>query len=533
MGYNRNDITEGKRAKRKARRRKYQALRALAWMLIAGCVLAAAGLAVLLGINVHMKGKYEDRILSADEAAEVAPDCILVLGAGVKEGGRPSLMLKDRLEMGLSLYELGVSDRLLMSGDHGRVEYDEVNVMKGYVLERGLSDEQVFMDHAGVSTYDSMYRARDIFQVKKMVVVTQKYHMYRALYLANELGIEAYGVPAEDINYKGMPYFKFRESIARAKDFLMLLFKPEPTYLGEAIPISGSGVLTNDGKTFSESGADRGESNEESSEGEETQEEELPAAPLWQMNSGGAVLEERFPVPEGYERTIEAEGSFGEYMRHFPLKEHGSPVLLYDGDEKWNQSAHAAVFDMDVENRDLQQCTDSIMRVYAEYFWQKKAYDKIQFHLTNGFLMDYPSWRAGKRIQVSGNNVQWVTSAGEDASYENFRAYFRQIMNYAGTLSLDAESRPVELLEMKIGDMFLTGGSPGHCVLVVDMAVNDAGQTCFLLAQGYMPAQEFHVLNNPADPDCPWYFTEELTWPFWTPEYVFEEGSLKRWEGLE
>ena len=405
--------------------------------------------------------------------------------------------------------------------------------MKSYVLERGLPDEQVFMDHAGFSTYDSMYRARDIFQVEKMVVVTQKYHMYRALYLANELGIEAYGVPAEDISYRGMPYFKFRESVARVKDFLMLLFKPDPTYLGEAIPISGSGVLTNDGNTFSGTGIDSENRNGESMNGENTLEVTLPAVPAWQVNAAGTTLEDRFPTPNGYKRTSETAESFGAYMRSMTLKDHGSPVLLYDGGEKWNQSAHAAVFDLDVENRDLQQCADSIMRVYAEYFWQKKAYDKIQFHLTSGFLMDYPSWRSGKRIQVSGSDVQWVASAGEDSSYENFRAYFRQIMNYAGTLSLDAESRPVELTEMKIGDMFLTGGSPGHCVLVADMAENEAGQTCFLLAQGYMPAQEFHVLNNPEDPECPWYFTEELTWPLWTPEYMFEEGSLQRWSGME
>ena len=296
---------------------------------------------------------------------------------------------------------------------------------------------------------------------------------------------------------------------------------------GVVFAIDPIAEVTNDGKTFTEKADDLIE---------DAAVETLPEVPeesIWQINEDGATLETRFPAPDGYERTSEAEGSFGAYMRGFALKEHGSSVLLYDGSEKWNQTAHAAVFDLDVENRDLQQCADSIMRVYAEYFWQKQAYDKIQFHLTNGFLMDYPAWRSGKRIQVSGNTVQWVASGGEDGSYENFRAYFRQIMNYAGTLSLDSESRSIELSEMKIGDMFLTGGSPGHCVLVADMAVNEAGETCFLLAQGYMPAQEFHVLNNPEDPDCPWYFTEDLTWPLWTPEYVFEEGTLQRWSGLE
>lgn len=155
-------------------------------------------------------------------------------------------MLKDRLDEGIRLYQQGVSDRLLMSGDHGRKDYDEVNRMKEYALERGVPSEAVFMDHAGFSTYESMYRARDIFQVKQIVVVTQKYHMYRALYVASAMGLEAYGVASDPRPYGGQLYRDIRELLARPKDLLYTLFKPEPAYLGEVIPVSGNGDATND-----------------------------------------------------------------------------------------------------------------------------------------------------------------------------------------------------------------------------------------------------------------------------------------------
>ena len=133
-----------------------------------------------------------------------------------------------------------------MSGDHGRAEYDEVNVMKTYATDCGVPSQDVFMDHAGFSTYESMYRAKEIFGVKKMVIVTQEYHLYRALYTAEKLGIEVKGVACDRYIYEGQIYREIREILARDKDFLYCIFKPTPTYLGEAIPVSGDGNLTND-----------------------------------------------------------------------------------------------------------------------------------------------------------------------------------------------------------------------------------------------------------------------------------------------
>ena len=184
-------------------------------------------------------------ILEARELSGEEFDCVLVLGAGVWSGDRPSHMLADRLDTAIDAYQSGAAPKLLMSGDHGRSEYDEVNVMKDYAMEAGIPSEDVFMDHAGFSTYESMYRARDVFKARRVLIVTQGYHLYRALYVAKALGLEAKGIAADLRNYRGQSYYDLREILARNKDFMMCLFKPLPTYLGETIPVSGSGDLTN------------------------------------------------------------------------------------------------------------------------------------------------------------------------------------------------------------------------------------------------------------------------------------------------
>lgn len=209
-------------------------------------ILATVGLGTVLLINHYVKSSVLERILPTDEAAMLDVDCILVLGAGVWQNTRPSPMLEDRLHQGIALYEQGASDRLLMSGDHGRKDYDEVNVMKGFAIERNVDSEHIFMDHAGFNTYDSLYRAKEIFQAKKIIIVTQEYHLYRALYIAERLGLEAYGVASNPREYVGQEARDFREVIARTKDFFSVIVKPEPTYLGEAIPVQGNGDLTND-----------------------------------------------------------------------------------------------------------------------------------------------------------------------------------------------------------------------------------------------------------------------------------------------
>lgn len=219
-------------------------------LLIAMCAILGLGLlgaAAVLGINLWVTGCVSDHILTEEQAAQLQDvDCIVVLGCQVRSDGSPSHMLEDRLKRSVALYDLGAAPKLLMSGDHGTVTYDEVNAMKRYAVDAGVPSEDVFMDHAGFSTYETVYRAGEIFQADKVIIVTQQYHLYRALYLAQALGIEAYGVAADYRQYSGQLVRDVREVLARVKDFGMAIIKPEPTYLGKAIPISGNGELTHD-----------------------------------------------------------------------------------------------------------------------------------------------------------------------------------------------------------------------------------------------------------------------------------------------
>lgn len=259
---------------------------------------------------------------------------------------------------------------------------------------------------------------------------------------------------------------------------------------------------------------------------------DIPGPPSY-IYPEGNTLDTRILVPNGYTRVLSETEEITGFIRNLPLKDNDSPVLIYDGSPIYNQNNHVAIFNIDIGQRDLQQCADSAMRIYAEYYWSLEKYDKIAFHLTNGFYMDYTKWREGYRIQVSGNDVTWKKTASYDDSYETFIKYMEMVFAYAGTLSLTAESNSISLDDLLPGDILLEGGSPGHCVMVVDMAVSEDGNRCFLLAQGYMPAQDFHILTNPLHPEDPWYYEAEMSYPINTPSWTFDEGSLMRWADFE
>jgi len=209
-----------------------------------GIGLIVIAIASLIVINLYMCESVSDQIVNESSSFENV-DCILVLGAGVKNG-QPTPMLSDRLSESVFLYKVNASSRILMSGDHGTKNYDEVNAMKKFAISKGIPTSHIFMDHAGFSTYESIYRAKEIFQAKKIIIVTQEYHLYRALYIANELGVEAVGVSATKRDYGGQFLRDAREFLARGKDFVTCIMKPEPTYLGEEIPVSGNGNITDD-----------------------------------------------------------------------------------------------------------------------------------------------------------------------------------------------------------------------------------------------------------------------------------------------
>lgn len=202
--------------------------------------------AIVLSVNYYVWEAGQKYISGPDSVPEA--DAVLILGARVHSDGNVSLMLNDRLTTGYELFEKGKAPKIIVSGDHGRKEYDEVNAMKSFLKEKSVPPEDIFMDHAGFSTYESLYRARDIFQVRKVIIVTQEFHLTRALFIARELGLEAYGVAADKhIYHTVMLRSELREILARNKDFLTAkIVKPLPKYLGDVIPVTGDGRVTDD-----------------------------------------------------------------------------------------------------------------------------------------------------------------------------------------------------------------------------------------------------------------------------------------------
>ena len=200
---------------------------------------------IIILINAYMIVVTKKLILNKDKITKDNIECIVVLGAGIRNGG-PSPMLEDRLLTAIELYNSGVTNKILVTGDHEYADHDEVNVMKNYLKEHGIPSENIFMDHAGLSTYDSIYRASKVFKTNRFIIVTQKYHLYRALYISKALNINAYGVSATKREYVNQRKRDIREVAARVKDFFKCIARPSPTYLGEVTSIKGNGDITND-----------------------------------------------------------------------------------------------------------------------------------------------------------------------------------------------------------------------------------------------------------------------------------------------
>ena len=248
------------------------------------------------------------------------------------------------------------------------------------------------------------------------------------------------------------------------------------------------------------------------------------------INPGGTTIESRFIVPGGFERVVVPAHSFARYLRRLPLKPHGSKVKFYNGSTKNNYGVYDAVVDMDIGTRDLQQCEDAIMRLRGEYLFKQKRYNEIHFNFTNGFRVDFSRWTQGYRVIVKGNKAYWTKSASPSHSYGDFRNYMKKIFMYAGTLSLSEELSPVAYKNLKAGDIFIQGGSPGHAVIVVDLAIHSqSGKKIYLLAQSYMPAQDIQVLKDPMNKNLsPWYELDENNTTIETPEWTFNSTDLKR-----
>lgn len=251
----------------------------------------------------------------------------------------------------------------------------------------------------------------------------------------------------------------------------------------------------------------------------------------WLKRPATDTIAKRFAAPAGFRRRPAPAGSFAAWLRGLPLKPRGSKVLLHTGALKLNQSVHAAVVDIDVGRRDLQQCADAVMRLRAEYLYASggAARRGIAFDYTSGDRVAWRRWVRGERPVVRGRKVAWRRSGTRGAGRDNFRAYLKSIFTYAGTWSLARELRPVRQSgDVRIGDVFIQGGFPGHAVIVVDVAQGPGGKRAFLLAQSFMPAQSIHVLKNPKG--GVWY-TTPVGAILETPEWRFRAGAHRRFPG--
>ena len=246
------------------------------------------------------------------------------------------------------------------------------------------------------------------------------------------------------------------------------------------------------------------------------------------INTDGQMITERFPVPQGFTRLESETESFAYYLQNLPLKPDGTKVKYYDGREKL-RDVYLAVVDFSLGDRDLQQCADAVIRLRAEYLYAGNRYDEINFHFVSGFYAEFSRWADGNGISVNGNTVTWTSNGNNNSSYESFQKYLDMVYAYASTLSLEKELDAKPFSDLAVGDVFIQGGSPGHCVIVVDAALNEnTGEKIFMLAQSYMPAQDIQILQGDNE-GSPW-FSANIEDILDTPEWTFKVTDLKTWQ---
>ena len=275
------------------------------------------------------------------------------------------------------------------------------------------------------------------------------------------------------------------------------------------------------------------ESKESISEGvnknKQNLEQNLPQLQFDYINSQGTTITTRFNPPQGFERVEVNENSFGHYLRKIPLKPHGAIVKYHNGYEKDRPDVYAAVVDLPIGTKNLHQCADAVMRLKADYHYSREEWDSIHFNLTNGFNLEYRQWKEGKRLKVDGNKTFWYNDSSPSTDKDSYWKYLETVWSFAGTLSLSKELKPIAIENMQLDDVFIQGGSPGHAVIVVDVAINKTtDQKVFMLAQSYMPAQETQILINPRYSELGVWYSSDFEKTLITPEWNFRLGDLKR-----
>jgi len=248
------------------------------------------------------------------------------------------------------------------------------------------------------------------------------------------------------------------------------------------------------------------------------------------IHKEGDAISTRVLLPEGYHRKAYPNGSFQEYLRQYPLKKHGSSIINFDGSKYFAQHWHDAILEVPVPTNGLQQCADALMRLRAEYLWDQNRKNEIGFNFTSGHYCSWKKYAEGFRPKINGNKVTFHKTAPPNASKANFYKYLNLIYTYAGTLSLHTELPKVQIKDLRIGDMLVKPGSPGHIEIIVDKIENDKGDKLYLLAQGNTPAQNVCLLKNFEDTSIsPWYRFKENN-AVYTPSYYFEKATFVRFK---
>lgn len=263
-------------------------------------------------------------------------------------------------------------------------------------------------------------------------------------------------------------------------------------------------------------------------EAERTIEQSETKKTIRDIAPSGTTLETRITPPEGYTRVGAGQGSFAQYLRSYPLLLDNSKLPVYDGSTIDNDDV-AAVFDISLGDDGYQQCADSIIRLYSDYFYEKGEYDKISFLFSNGDECDYERWRNGKRMFVLAGFSLELPAALSDDSEQQYRNYLKEVMRYSGTLSLQKESEVISPDELRVGDIIC---NDTHVVLIADMAVNDKGEKVYLIGQSFIPAVCFHIVSTERDGEVtPWFTQEQLSQEsFKVSRFSFEKKDIRRWK---
>ncbi|GAA4240648.1 DUF4846 domain-containing protein [Winogradskyella damuponensis] len=230
------------------------------------------------------------------------------------------------------------------------------------------------------------------------------------------------------------------------------------------------------------------------------------------VNRDSLTIASRVNLPEGYKRVAYKKGSFQDYLRNYKLKPFGSEIINYDDTHYFWQGGHIGILEVPVPKNGLQQCADALIRIRSEYLWDNNRKDEIGFNFTSGHYCSWTKYAEGYRPKINGNKVSFHKTARVNTSKDNFYKYLNLIYMYSGTLSLYNELEAVAAKDLKIGDMLIKGGSPGHIVMIADEVINESGEKLFLLFQGNTPAQSVHLVKNLEDSTLsPWYQLEDDT----------------------